>query len=902
MNYRLLLVLLLCSPYALYAQMGSITGRVIDAKTQQPLPFTNVYVNNTTIGVTTNAVGEFTLPKLPVGATELVFSYLSYTTQQLSVVVKQTTNPPLIIALSPDARSVSEVNVKASRDKTWEKQERRFEKVFFGPAAECKLLNPWVLDFAQERGKTTANALLPLEIDNQTLGYKLFFQVKSFSYSETEFAIVGSVRFAEMETGSALIARRWMTNRERAYRGSAKHLMKAILDRQINQQGFLLYQEKDKGKPRGKNFTQERQANLILLDTSSLVSPASNTHTYQIALKQRIEVHYTPEVSSAPYYNDVPYPVSWLDVRGGIVQVTREGTLLNPTQVAISGSMAEGRVSTMLPLDYKPGSLIVPLSPTRLLAKKLQENVYLHTDKPYYYPGDPLWFSAYMRYRVPSLMDSLSKVLYIDLINGNKQIIQTRILPIDSGRAASAMLLPATLEPGSYVLRAYTNWMRNYGSSACFYKPIHVLSLDKRVWGVSPRPILDDLLHIQLDKPAYPTRSLVNLRLRLDSTSQGETGSFSIAVFDETFSAFVVEPTSIKTVDFAEPAPNALATITYPVERGITLRGIYRDKKGRSKKTNLTVVPENLGNLYPVTTGIHGEFALSTLAFYDSARFLIQPADGNVVLQTNDPPTLPEPLPHFDLPLVSLQTPHIGYSADTIQFRMLTEVRVAGKKIVRSESSYGQPDVVFSGESLTNFATVADALVAKLPSFKLVQDQLNWYLIWARASVPNSKDLAGFDLSAHEPNLYINNVLVVGETAGNRLMQLSPTLIDHVEVNGMITANQGANGANGLVNIYTKRVRETTSKPLLWIKTRGFDHSLPFRSPNYARSNSLAPAKDDRSTLYWNPRVTLTTQDVPTTFSFYTADQIGTYRVVIEGITDRGQPIHSEAVLRVKND
>ncbi|RZK33231.1 MAG: carboxypeptidase-like regulatory domain-containing protein, partial [Hymenobacter sp.] len=277
MNYRLLLVFLLCIPCALYAQMGSITGRVIDAKTHQPLPFANVYLNNTTIGVTTNAVGEFTLNKLPVGATELVFSFLGYTTQQISLVIKQTADPPLTIALNPDARSVSEVNVKASRDKTWEKQERRFEKVFFNSAAECKLLNPWVLDFAQENGKTTAKSLLPLEIDNQTLGYKLFFQLKNCSYSNTEFAIVGSVRFTEMETANASVAHNWMTNRERAYRGSAKQLMKAILDRRINQQGFLLFQEKDKGKPRGKNFTQERQTNLLPVDTTSFVMPASSS-------------------------------------------------------------------------------------------------------------------------------------------------------------------------------------------------------------------------------------------------------------------------------------------------------------------------------------------------------------------------------------------------------------------------------------------------------------------------------------------------------------------------------------------------------------------------------------------------------------------------------------------------
>ncbi|MVM37930.1 hypothetical protein GO730_10540 [Spirosoma sp. HMF3257] len=78
----------------LYAQTGKISGRVIDANTLKPLPFTNVYVNNTTLGVITNDAGEFTLPNLPLGSTELVFSFIGYLPQQVTIVViAAPTNP-----------------------------------------------------------------------------------------------------------------------------------------------------------------------------------------------------------------------------------------------------------------------------------------------------------------------------------------------------------------------------------------------------------------------------------------------------------------------------------------------------------------------------------------------------------------------------------------------------------------------------------------------------------------------------------------------------------------------------------------------------------------------------------------------------------------------------------------
>ncbi len=122
MKHISLLIFFIFISLNILAQTGKISGRVIDAKTSEPLPFTNVYINNTTIGVTTDTSGKFILPNLPLGATEIVFSFIGYVPQQLKIVVKEMGNNPLAIALTADSQQLSEVAIKSGRDKNWEKQ------------------------------------------------------------------------------------------------------------------------------------------------------------------------------------------------------------------------------------------------------------------------------------------------------------------------------------------------------------------------------------------------------------------------------------------------------------------------------------------------------------------------------------------------------------------------------------------------------------------------------------------------------------------------------------------------------------------------------------------------------------------------------------------------------------
>ena len=103
-----------------------------------------------------------------------------------------------------------------------------------------------------------------------------------------------------------------------------------------------------------------------------------------------------------------------------------------------------------------------------------QEKVYLHFDKPYYGLGDDIWFKAYLRDANALKEDTVSNLVHVELISPEKQCIATRIINIKAGGAGDFKLAD-TLHAGKYLVRAYTNFQRNFGNEAFFTKVFEVL-------------------------------------------------------------------------------------------------------------------------------------------------------------------------------------------------------------------------------------------------------------------------------------------------------------------------------------------------------------------------------------------------------------------------------------------
>jgi len=102
-----------------------------------------------------------------------------------------------------------------------------------------------------------------------------------------------------------------------------------------------------------------------------------------------------------------------------------------------------------------------------------QEKVHLQLDKPYYSIGDDIWFKAYVVSTENHELSALSKVLYVELVDGQDSLRKTVVLPIANGLSNGDIKLTDSLvNAGVYHIRAYTRWMQNFSSDYIFDKEI----------------------------------------------------------------------------------------------------------------------------------------------------------------------------------------------------------------------------------------------------------------------------------------------------------------------------------------------------------------------------------------------------------------------------------------------
>lgn len=107
-----------------------------------------------------------------------------------------------------------------------------------------------------------------------------------------------------------------------------------------------------------------------------------------------------------------------------------------------------------------------------------QEKIYIHTDRPYYLAGETIWLKAYTTAGTTQQLSTISNTVYVELLNSDNSIIEKFMLRAENGLGNGELELPGNLESGTYLLRAYTNWMRNFDEKFFFFKELKIWNLD----------------------------------------------------------------------------------------------------------------------------------------------------------------------------------------------------------------------------------------------------------------------------------------------------------------------------------------------------------------------------------------------------------------------------------------
>ncbi len=111
----LLITFLLC--LSAYSQsVYRINGRILDADTRDPLPGAAVRIQHTTSGATTDQNGYFELDRLAEKRVVLIFDYVSYESQVLTLDLANSVYNDLVILMKPSSTVIDAVKVTGNAE------------------------------------------------------------------------------------------------------------------------------------------------------------------------------------------------------------------------------------------------------------------------------------------------------------------------------------------------------------------------------------------------------------------------------------------------------------------------------------------------------------------------------------------------------------------------------------------------------------------------------------------------------------------------------------------------------------------------------------------------------------------------------------------------------------------
>ena len=907
-----LLLILLLVPVLAKSQV--IVGKITDEKTGEPMPFANVFINNTTIGATTDINGDYKIEGDLSQNLEIVASFVGYTTKYRKISFGNRIQIVVNFQLVSKESQLDEVTLKSKRDKRWERNLKKFKRVFLAVPNDPffkknEILNPWVIDF--EEGKTRgskyllASASEPLKVSNLGLGYNLDYHLREFIQTRDGFHYFGLVNFHEIDTVSTEEKKSWEDQRNSTYFGSLRHFLHSLLHDEAKSQGYRLYLvDSFPPKTRTNVFHEELGNSIKPLPFDSLKIDTLPNGNFGLYWPDRVEIHFKKKTWANDYYTRVYYPLSWITSPTCYFEFDANGIPTDPRQIIFSGYMGRHRVGRFLPHDFVPSKDYLTLFSeidTALLGQtrwnSLREKPYLTFNKSYYTPGETVWFNARMIYQNQFLVDSMSRVLYVDLVNEKKELVIQETFEIREGMSKGQLKLGSDLKAGNYTIRAYTNWMRYYPEADYFYKPLPLISADREV--ISSTDVLPSDQEGEEISIAFKTDiareelfNKANISISvLDMDSSFVDSDFSISLIDADLATFIGEEKTIETeINWigTELGDYEFPEEEYNIEYGISVEGIFSDREGKPLDVPLTVVLGQMEDYGVIKSDTSGYFWGTGLLFTDSAEVAIAALNqrrksfGNISLIE---PLRPEVL--LNLPKLQLETrpkSTIGkldiFDGDYVELEEFLIEEEKKQTMEEKNYGYGDGDRSIGPDFLEKFPEQTLDVIVGMNMQGGGLGNFNW------------------GLDAGEPLLIIDGARYFTDSRESTMSVLKTYIaaeVESIEVYTFSAAQFGMAGFAGVIMVNTKKGAKAPQGPdqvfnseeFQIFKIRGFTPVIEFP---VQKAESEIP--ESRPSLYWNPNVKTDGENESFTFSVNLPKTTKNMFLKIEGMSGDGLPFY----------
>ncbi len=339
------------------------------------------------------------------------------------------------------------------------------------------------------------------------------------------------------------------------------------------------------------------------------------------------------------------------------------------------------------------------------------------------------------------------------------------------------------------------------------------------------------------------------------------------------------------------------------IERGINIEGQVSDpeqtKKGLGGGEITALIGEGI-EIQSSEYGPNGRFIFRDLEYLDSASVTITAQDNRLKNFVDVSIIKPEPVftvitGNYAENIVWPEGLVSTYRERTLMQQLNSEediielegVTVEGKTVEKEEEEirkiYGSGDVTIDPEKIPSSVGFTNV-------FQLIQGRVSGVQVFVSGLDVNVtiRGVGSLGGSGTQPLYLLDNIPVEAST----LLTVSPRDVANVDVfkDPAKTAIFGAQGANGVIAVYTKTgagIGRSVGGTLV-TKYGGYSVPREFYLPKYDAKTVENAIKDARATIYWNPLVE-TGENGTANLEFYNTDIATKQLIIVEGIDSEGR-------------
>jgi len=315
-----------------------IEGIVVDYDTKETIPGAFVFLENTSIGNSTDLDGYFKVDVSEAPDLNVLISHIGYDSQKYV----QSTLPDTIF-LRPSQFELNSINI-VGRNRKFLRNRRltQFKAAFLGTEIKrnlVDLLNPEVLLFTKENGTLRAYATEPLKVKNQFLGYLITFYLEDFRLnSKNRMRFSGDIFYEELD-GTKKELDFYKRNRRKTFQKSSRKFFQELINDELNRNDYVIGYSSLSEYGGISGFHEKRMKNFGV--------SKKGEEEYELPIWKEFTVVINEYSPNAQYDN-----ATYFTSLSGKLILNKFGRIVNSKEIRQYGLWSEVRLDKLLPLDY----------------------------------------------------------------------------------------------------------------------------------------------------------------------------------------------------------------------------------------------------------------------------------------------------------------------------------------------------------------------------------------------------------------------------------------------------------------------------------------------------------------------------------------------------------------------